>query len=239
MDSARVVPSTYVLLVLCLSVGACEGGERPPDLMPQTPYCSSIEQEVASIDVVTPLGLSAREVLDQHAAPMVGQLEWTPSGDGYALLLSPGSEAVDVTVSLVYDGGWLRFLEQDVVVPEGQVDDIGVVCPDQLRIDVVLGVGTGDGALAESWSTVLVVGADPQTQAPMEPEASVDVALADLDGTLAITGIEPTTWAVSDSLRVLVEFTNGGSSGRLQTAATDPEGRSRTLDFGAWQASAS
>jgi hypothetical protein len=222
-----------------LGLGACESDEPLLDLMPQMPSCSSTEQDLADVDEVSPLGSSTREILDQYAALMVGQLEWAPRGSGYEIMLSPAADAVDVSVSLTYEGGRMWFLDQEVVVPEGQVNDIGVVCPDELRIDVVLGVSTGDGALAESWGTTLVVGADPEAGEPMDPEARVDVSLVDLEGTLAVTGVEPTTWSVSDDLRVLVEFAESGSSGRIQTAVTDPEGESRTAELGAWQAPAS
>jgi len=81
------------------------------------------------------------------------------------------------------------------------------------------------------------VAAHPETGEPLDPAARVDTSLAELDGTLELTGVEPTTWSVADDLRVLVEFIDGGSTGRIQTAVTDPEGHSRTVDLGTWQAS--
>lgn len=170
---------------------------------------------------------------------MVGQLQWSPSGDGYQLLLDTGMEPMEVTISLAYEGGRISYLEQDVVVPDGQVNDIGLECPDELRVDVVMGVSTQGGELAESWGTVLVIRTDASTGEPLDPEARVDVNFADIVGTFAISGIEPTTWSVSEAMRVLVEFADGGSSGRIQTAVTDPDGRSRTAEIGAWQATAS
>jgi hypothetical protein len=107
------------------------------------PYCTSTEQDVADVDSMTPLGSSARSFLDPYTAPMVGQLEWTPSGEGYEILLNTGQDPVDVTVSLSYEGGRIRYLDQEFVVPEGQVNDVGVLCPDGLPIDVVLEVTTG------------------------------------------------------------------------------------------------
>jgi len=48
------------------------------------------------------------------------------------------------------------------------------------------------------------------------------------------TGTEP-----MEGLCILIELAVGGSSGRMQTAVTDSDGRSRTVELGAWQTTAS
>lgn len=188
------------------------------------------------IDDQTPLGVSPRDVLDRLSETMEGELDWVVAGDGYELGLNTYISPVSMTIAVTYDGGSMTFIDQEPVEPEGQLNEVGLICSDRLAIDVALALTTSDGTLSESWPSSLVVDADPRTGEPSEPRLAVDTRFTVLTGTLAITSIEPETWSVSESLRVEASFFDGGSSGQLRVGITDPEGGRRTAELGAWQA---
>ena len=209
--------------------------EEPPNLMPQSPYCAS-EELVLELEEQTPLELSPRDVLDRLSGTMEGEIVWSFGGEGYELGLSTDASTVPMALEVTYEGGPITFLEQELVEPDGQVNEVGVTCPDRMTIEVALSLTTSDGTLAEAWVASLVVDADPQTGEPSDPTLGVDTRFASLAGTLTVTGIEPDTWSVSESLRLETSFSDGGSSGQLHVGVTDPEGGVRMAELGAWQA---
>ncbi|MEM7154936.1 MAG: hypothetical protein AAF799_18965 [Myxococcota bacterium] len=202
--------------------------------MPQSPYCEP-EEVVVELDEQTPLAVSPRDVLDRVSGTMEGELVWSGGGEGVELGLSTEASTSPMTLEVTYEGGSMIFLDQELVEPEGQVNEVAVTCPDRLTIEVVVSLTASDGTLAEAWTSSLIVDADPQTGAPSDPSLAVDTPFASLHGTLSVTEIEPDTWSVSNNLRIQAAFSTGSSSGHLQVAVTDPEGTVRLAELGSWQ----
>lgn len=111
--------------------------------------CIDTEQ-IVDIDWQTPLGFSARDVVEGVAGPYATQLEWLENT--HEVELEPAGEVVDLAIHVWYDGG-------EVVYVDRQPDPIGVATPEdcvaRMFIDVTVGLTTADGRFAEHIDTQL------------------------------------------------------------------------------------
>jgi hypothetical protein len=101
--------------------------------------CKDVEQPI-ELDDDTPLGFTARQIVDLVTPAYSGVLTWA---DG-------GTTDLDVTVS---PDGDVWFVDSEVVEGTGDTQTaMWPICEDRVAVSVAITFTTADGAFAESWS---------------------------------------------------------------------------------------
>lgn len=141
---------TLIFATTLLALAACKEETPLPGGESDAPYCADVATDI-TLDEVTPLGMSAADVLAGIPASEQASFEYA-NGD------TPS--ALDVAFTA---GTGLRFVESEAVYPEGEngeVLDLAIVCEDRIEIDGVLELATGDGVFAESLDVILTASAE-------------------------------------------------------------------------------
>ena len=180
------------------------------NLEASAPYCEDVAT-VITLEEATALGFSGADVLALAEGTFDETLTWTADGS---------TTPVQVVVS--YAEGEVRFVDSEVVTPEGEdgeILDIYVECPDRIEVDVTVAVATEDGGFDEAWDVALS-STDGLT-------AGGSVSPADFTGTYEYTAMDPSEYDEL-SYRVTVGFDGNGTSGEAfadaQGCDTDCEG---------------
>lgn len=132
----------FIALLASLGVG-CTGDKDTADEgaalgCTETPDELSIEEE-------SPLGFAGRSITT------------IAGGDHSATLTYATGETAELTVSVAYRDGDIRYIDSEPETSSGGVAPaIAAECPDRLEVDVSLELATDDGALAEAWEGTLI-----------------------------------------------------------------------------------
>lgn len=191
--ASRVAASALTLLL----AAACEpeptsggqiGGERV-----DAQGCA-VEETELELEEASPLGFSGADVLGELAGDYASTLAWAKGG------------SVPIELSVVHEGGKVRFLARSV--PESPPDGgpapvTAEECPSVLELGMVLGIRTEDGAFDESVPATLfaTAAASGKLHASMDP--------ASLRGSYEVTEIDASQY---DRFTLLVDATLDGES---------------------------
>jgi hypothetical protein len=144
---------------------ACTGGTRPGDGgqfgEEASAQCVVVQSTPLQPDEESPLGFAPQALLDQAEGSSEHELSWLVLGE---------TTPVTVTVTSL---GAAAYVEQAVEYEDGYGGP-EPYCPHLVEVDIQLELTTGDGALAESFTTVL--------SAQTADDAGLYLALEDLQG---------------------------------------------------------
>lgn len=182
--SSRV--SAIVLLLTSAAATACVAEPEPFDLDGETndSACVGTPTALASLDEVSPLGFAAADVLGFAAGEHQSPLFWREQGSDSMVEVGPESGESTLSVTISHEGGEIRYVDYEPAEGEGGFAE-GFDCADQLEIDVMVEIGSGGGALAESIPVTLTA-AHPllaHFTAAIEPE--------DIAGSMSVTSTDP------------------------------------------------
>lgn len=140
--TARSLAMTLSLAALLLA--ALAGGCSSQFGEDEKIGCLPIRTTVLAIDEPSELGFSGRDVLDGVGTSHTGELAWA---DG---------TTTSLTIGVAYDGGEVRFHDNEWVDDSGRDVAPATGCPDTVEVDVQLAFATMDGAFAEAWDLPLI-----------------------------------------------------------------------------------
>lgn len=127
------------MLSVLLALTGCILGDKNEA---SSPYCVD-EAVVIGLDEVSELGFAPQAVVDLALGEHEGTVTWDRGSDA----------AISLSVSQV---GEARFVDSEVEVPDGPVNDIWVECPDRVEVDVLVELSTDDGWFDESFELALI-----------------------------------------------------------------------------------
>lgn len=182
--SSRI--SAIALLLTSAAATACIAEPEPFDLDGETngSACVGTPTVLASVDEVSPLGFAAADVLGFAAGEHESPLFWREQGSDSMVEVGPESGESTLSVTISHEGGEIRYVDYEPAEGEGGFEE-GFDCADQLEIDVMVQIGSGGGALAESIPVTLTA-AHPllaHFAAAIEPE--------DIAGSMSVTSTDP------------------------------------------------
>jgi len=173
---------------------------------------------LAGVDAANALGFTAAEVLDfasgEHASPMV----WGEGvEDGLATVhFGPEAGAGKLTAVIDYAGGEVRYVKSSPAPSE--YDGGFAICNDRLEIDVEVKLESAGGAFHEGFMAAL------RATTPRIATLVHDVAVEDLDGSLALTEVSPASVSVGDvhiELGITEDGLFGGASSVVEVHEDD------------------
>lgn len=183
---------TLTALTLLALLPACDLFSRvDPDIDGDALEGGGCDEKVtvlAGVDAVSAIGFTAADVLSVAAGAHESPMVW---GAGIAdgpvqVAFGPEAGAGKLTVGVTYQGGEVRFI--DSTPKPGQYEGDGLVasnCTDRLEVDVAVTLDSEGGAFAESFTAPL--------RATTRGIAKIahELALADIQGSFAVTKLEP------------------------------------------------
>ncbi len=183
---------TLTALTLLALLPACDLFRQDnPDIDGDALDGGGCEEQVtvlAGVDAMSALGFSAADVLSvaegQHEGPML----W---GAGIAdgpvqVAFGPEAGAGKLTVAVAYQGGEVRHITS--TPKQGDYEGDGgalALCNDRLEVDVAVTVDSEGGAFAESFDAPL------RATTRGIGKIAHELALADIQGSFAVTKLEP------------------------------------------------
>src|SRR5262245_40108979 len=179
--------SLYTLLALRIPLALADCSDQPQSagqIGGEGLGCLPTKTLDLGLDEPSPLGFSAAEVLagvgQSHSVP----LAWAKGG------------STDLTVSLQYMGGAVRYLDREWKDDGSGMEIEREDCPDVVEIASTLSFATLDGAFAESWPI--------KALAPTLQSASVSMIIQvdALQGSYQVTEVDPATF---DEVRVFLD----------------------------------
>ena len=189
---------TLTALTFLALLPACDLFSRvDPDIDGDSLEGSGCDEQVtvlAGVDAMSALGFTAADVLSVAAGAHESPMMW---GAGIAdgpvqVAFGPEAGAGKLTVGVTYQGGEVRFI--DSAPKPGQYEGDGLVesnCTDRLEVDVAVTLDSEGGAFAESFTAPL--------RATTRGIAKIahELALADIQGSFAVTKLEPANATVA------------------------------------------
>ena len=172
---------------------ACDpvGVSQPLDAGGQS--CVAEATVLAGVESPSKLGFNAQDLLSriegEHLSPMVWAADLSEGPTRVEFSTTPGP--TELSVKLRYLGGEVREV---VSSPEQSGFTLGGEsgCPDYLEVDVEVQLHTADGALAETLPATV------RSWDPRFGRVVVDLPLDGLEGSFAVTSVEPANATVRD-----------------------------------------
>lgn len=211
-------PLSALLLVASLAPACIDADPSPHEPGGELGAGGCVEEVtiLAGVDAASALGFSAADVLAHAEGEHTSAMIWSGgTNEGVATVeLGPEVGAGELTVTIDYAGGEVRYIQSSPKdVEEGSLGGFSTICNDRLEIDVAVDVASAGGGLAESFTAALR--ATTRGIATLHHE----IAFADLQGSLAVTKVEPahaTVGPVELDLGISPSGLFGGASALLQ-----------------------
>lgn len=136
-------------------VGACGLDERKAEVT--KPRCVDRVEPLASLDAMTPLGVSAQSILNYASGVRTDAMHWRQEtlSEPISFGLQPESGVTQIITEVLPTNTPARWIVSTPEAPRGGPVDI-MDCPDRLELDVQLRVESSGGALRELAPTTLV-----------------------------------------------------------------------------------
>lgn len=189
---------TLTALTFLALLPACDLFSRvDPDIDGDSLEGSGCDEQVtvlAGVDAMSALGFTAADVLSVAAGAHESPMMW---GAGIAdgpvqVAFGPEAGAGKLTVGVTYQGGEVRFIDSTPKDTGLEGDGgFGAQCTDRLEVDVAVTLDSEGGAFAESFTAPL--------RATSRGIAKIahELALADIQGSFAVTKLEPANATVA------------------------------------------
>lgn len=146
MPSIHVTHRPLVFALLAVLPG-CLGASSPS--------CEETVTVLADVTSPTPADRSAADLLAVIEGEHTSELVWTQQDDDAVVVEIERSGTTPLTLTIAYEGGEVRWVDNQTLDPPGPNDAIDVECLPRLEIDAKLGLTTGDGAFAELFDVVV------------------------------------------------------------------------------------
>jgi len=163
-----------------------------------------------ALDELSPLGLTADELLAAAGGETVEELLWADDG------------AAALTLTLTYTGGEVAWVDSEYVPPEGDGSYTLAmpVCEDRLEVPLALSFTTDDGAFDEAGTVTLSYGEEGDTA-----DFWMELIPGELGGTFTPSGYAPEGYEDEARLWISGGFTlDGASSGAIAGQVSGEDG---------------
>jgi hypothetical protein len=209
-----------------------DGGTEPPDAGGYVdlraghgafPVCDVMSTDLSGFDAPTPLGFTAEQVFGLAVGSHSASMQWT---DTFPFLPADANDTVDVAVARRGSPRFKKLTPR--TVGDGHVPEDA--CPSMIEVDAHVALTSSNGALAESFDTVLTASeSDMLTSA--DPGGTI-IKNFEIKGQLHIDSSKSRQRL--NALLVSLTFTLTGMTGQVDASVIPVNGGLNTVNVAKW-----
>ena len=178
--------------VSVFALAACQPID--PFTAPANPICEEQVTELDGPESLTPSGLRAADFLERVTGPRAATLDYLPppTDDGVFVEIDISEPSSALTLELSPVLASLRWIEAELIYPEGADTSVEIVCDSGFEFEAELALSSADGVFAEQFETTARAIVDAQGELDLlavplsyEPDA--------LAGSFEILSISPSS----------------------------------------------